>query len=294
MKNILIVTGGAGFIGSNLIEALLKFKNYKIISLDNYSSGKTFNHIKNSRVKYLIGDTKNCEILLKNYKNKINTIFHFGEFSRIYQSFKRTGDCFASNIEGSSSIFYFALKNKIKIIYSATSASLGKKGKDMNLSPYAFTKSKNLELLKNLNNWFNFKYEVIYFYNVYGPRQISKGHMATVVGIFEEHYKSKKKLPVVRPGTQKRNFTYVKDTVWACIFAWKKNKCKHYSISNNRVYSIVKLAKLFKTPIQYLPKREGERFASALTKTNIGCKITRLKAKINIKDYVRSFLMDNS
>jgi len=290
MKNILVVTGGAGFVGSNLISELLKFKKFKIISLDNYSSGSLKNHIKNSRVKYLKGNTKNIEDLLKNYKGRIQTIFHFGEFARIFLSFKKINECFSSNIEGSSRLFNFALKNNIRLVYSATSANLGNNGKDMNLSPYAFSKAKNLELLENLKKWFNFRYEVVYFYNVYGPKQICKGDMATVVGIFEESVKQKKKLPIVRPGTQSRRFTHVYDTVKACIFAWKKNNCRHYSIASHKSYSIIKLARLFKKPIRYLPKRKGERFASALTKMNLNNKIIRLTAKISLKDYVNNFL----
>jgi len=293
MKNILVVTGGAGFIGSNLISELLKFKKFKIISVDNYSSGSSKNHIKNKRVKYLRGSTKNIEILLSSYIEKIHSIFHFGEFARIYQSFKKIEECFSSNIEGSSNIFNFALKNKIRLVYSATSASLGNKGKDMNLSPYAFSKAKNLELLENLKKWFNFRHEVIYFYNVYGERQICKGDMATVVGIYEDHFKRDKKLPVVKPGTQVRRFTHVHDTIKACIFAWKKNKCKHYSIASKQSFSIIELAKLFKSKIRYLPMRKGERFASALTKMNLNNKIVRLSAKIRLKDYVSNFLKNN-
>jgi UDP-glucose 4-epimerase len=293
MKNILIVTGGAGFIGSNLIEKLIKFKKFKIISVDNYSSGKISNHIQNSRIRYLKSDTKNIKNLLKNYKNKIHTIFHFGEFSRIFQSFKKINQCFSSNIEGSLNVFQFALENKIKLIYSATSASLGNKGNDKSLSPYAFVKSKNLELLENYKKWFNFKYEIIYFYNVYGPRQICKGDMATVVGIFEDYFINKKKLPVVKPGTQSRRFTHVNDTVEACIFAWKKNKNLHYSIASNKSYSIIQLASLFKTKIRYLPERKGERFSSALTRMNFNKKITRLSARVKIKDYVNNFLKNN-
>ena len=293
MKNILIVTGGAGFIGSNLISELLKFKKFNIISIDNYSSGLSKNHIKNKRVKYLKGSTKNIEILLKNYIGKIHSIFHFGEFARIYQSFKRINECFSSNIEGSSNVFNFALKNKIRLIYSATSASLGNKGQDMNLSPYAFSKAKNLELLVNLKKWFNFRHEIIYFYNVYGEKQICKGDMATVVGIFEDHFKRGEKLPVVRPGTQFRRFTHVSDTVKSCIFAWKKNRCMHYSIASKQSFSIIELAKLFKSQIKYLPMRKGERFASALTKMNLNNKIVRLSAKIRLKDYVNNFLMIN-
>ncbi|MFM7986826.1 MAG: NAD-dependent epimerase/dehydratase family protein, partial [Candidatus Fonsibacter sp.] len=133
----------------------------------------------------------------------------------------------------------------------------------------------NLELLENLKKWFNFKYEVIYLYNVYGERQICKGAMATVVGIFEDCFRLGKKLPVVRPGTQERRFTHVFDTVKACIFAWRKNKSKHYSIASKQSHSIIELAKMFKSQIRYLPKREGERFASSLTKMNLNNKIIR-------------------
>jgi UDP-glucose 4-epimerase len=293
MKNILVITGGAGFIGSNLIEELTKFKKYRIISLDDYSSGSFKNHIKNSRVKYLRGHTKDVSNILKNCKNKIHTIFHFGEFSRIFQSFKRIKECFKSNIEGSLQLFNFALDNNIKIIYSATSASLGNNGADMNLSPYAFSKGKNLELLENLKKWSNLKYEVIYFYNVYGPRQICKGPMATVVGIFEEHYRNKEPLPIVMPGSQTRRFTHVKDTVNACLEAWKKNKNKHYSVVSDKSYSITQLAKLFCSKTKYLPARSGERYSSAITGMNLNNKITKLSAKIKIKDYISKFLKQN-
>jgi UDP-glucose 4-epimerase len=293
MKNLLVVTGGAGFIGSNLILELLKFKKFNILSIDNYSSGSTRNHINNKRVKYIKGSTKRIEILLKNYFGKIHTIFHYGEFARIYQSFEKINECFSSNIEGSSNVFNFALKNKARLIYSATSASLGDSGKDMNLSPYAFTKAKNLELLENLKKWFGFKYEIVYFYNVYGDKQICTGDMATVVGIFEDHYLRKKKLPVVKPGTQLRRFTHVFDTVQACIFAWKKNKCRHYSVAGKKSYSIIELANMFKSKISYLPSRKGERFASALTNMNLNNRIIRLPAKIKLKDYINNFLENN-
>jgi UDP-glucose 4-epimerase len=293
MRNILVVTGGAGFIGSNLISELLKFKKFKVLSIDNYSSGLSRNHIKNNRVRYLKGNTKKIDILLKSYTHKIHSIFHFGEFARIYQSFKKVNQCFSSNIEGTFNVFNFALKNKIRLIYSATSASLGNKGEDKNLSPYAFSKAKNLELLENLKRWFHFRYEVVYFYNVYGERQVCKGDMATVVGIFEDHFLRGKKLPVVKPGTQVRRFTHVFDTVKACVFAWKENKCKHYSIASNQSYSIIELAKLFKSKIKCLPMRKGERFASALTKMNLNNKIIRLSAKIKLKDYVSNFLRNN-
>ena len=217
-------------------------------------------------------------------------MFHFGEFARIYQSFKNFDECFQSNSIGTNAVFKFCLKNKIKLIYSATSATLGNKGKDKNLSPYAFTKSKNLELLENLKKWFNFKFEVIYFYNVYGPGQIKKGPMATIIGIFEDKFKNKKALPIVKPGSQSRRFTHIFDTVNVCYEAWKKNKCSHYSISHKKSYSINEVAKMFKSKTIYLKKRPGERYASALTKISLNNKVFRRFGKINLKDYISSFI----
>jgi UDP-glucose 4-epimerase len=290
MKNLIIVTGGAGFVGSNLIKSLLKKTNKIIISLDNYSSGNIRNHIKNPRVKYVKGDTDNIAKQFKKVKKQIHTIFHFGEFARIYQSFKKFDECFKSNSIGSNAVFKFCLNNNIKLIYSATSASLGNNGKDKNLSPYAFSKSKNLELLENLKKWFKLKFEIIYFYNVYGPGQIKVGDMATVVGIFEDQYKRNKPLTVVKPGTQTRRFTHIDDTINTCIEAWKKNKCLHYSISHKKSYSIQDLAKMFKTKIIYLKPRSGERYASALTKISNNRTIINRFGKINLKDYISSFI----
>ena len=288
----IIVTGGAGFVGTNLIKLLLKKTNFKIISLDNYSSGTKKNHIKNSRIKYVKGKTKDIEKLIKK-PTEINSIFHFGEFARIYQSFLKMNECIESNTIGSNAIFNFCLKNKVKLIYSATSASLGNKGDDKNLSPYAFSKAKNLELLENLKKWFNFKYEVVYFYNVYGPNQICKGDMSTVIGIFENHYKNKKALPVVKPGSQTRRFTHINDTVNICYVAWKKNLCRHYSIANKNSFSVLEVAKMFGTKIKFLPKRLGERYASALTNKNLSNKIYNHYGKINLKDYVNNFIVNN-
>ena len=292
-KNIIIITGGAGFVGSNLISLLLKKTKYKLVSIDNYSSGSKKNHIKNKRIKYINGNTKDIYSLIKNPK-KINSIFHFGEFARIYQSFMNMNECIKSNSIGTNSVFNFCLENKIKLIYSATSASLGNKGNDRNLSPYAFTKAKNLELLENLKKWFSFKFEVIYFYNVYGPKQISKGKMSTVIGIFENAYKNKKPLPVVRPGTQSRRFTHIDDTVNICLLAWKKNLCRHYSISNKKSYSIIEVAKMFKSKISFLKKRPGERYASALTNMNLSNKVYKYFGKINLKDYIRNYIQKSN
>jgi UDP-glucose 4-epimerase len=289
-KKIIIVTGGAGFVGSNLIEYFIKKTHYQIVSIDNYSSGLKKNHIKNKRVKYIKSHTQHIDKVLKKYKNKINCVFHFGEFSRIYQSFLKMDECINSNSIGTNQVIRFCLTNNIRFIYSATSASLGNNGDDKNLSPYAFTKSKNLEFIENLKKWFGFKYEVIYFYNVYGNRHIRIGDMATVIGIFENHYLKKKPLPIVRPGNQSRRFTHIEDTVEICYIAWKKNREAHYSISNKKSYSIIEVAKLFNYKIKFLPKRPGERYASALTRLHMGKEINRFYGKKSLKNYIKSFI----
>jgi len=289
-KNIIVVTGGAGFIGTNLIHLLIKKTKFQIISLDNYSTGAKKNHLVNKRIKYFNSDTKNISKVLNIYRKKIHSVFHFGEFSRIYQSFLFMNACINSNTIGTNAVIDFCLFNKIKLIYSATSASLGNNGNDKNLSPYAFTKAKNLELLENLKNWFNFKFEIIYFYNVYGPGQISQGKMATVIGIFENQYKKNIPLTVVKPGTQSRNFTHIDDTVDVCYYAWKKNKCAHYSISNKKSYTILQVARMFDAKIKFLPSRPGERYSSALTNMNLSRKINKFFGKKSLKNYIKNLI----
>ena len=288
-KKSILITGGAGFVASNLIKVFLTKTKFNIISLDNYSSGFRKNHIKNKRIKYLKGETKDIKTIIKKPKN-IHSVFHFGEFARIYQSFQQFDKCYDSNTIGSKAVFKFCLDNSIKLVYSATSASLGKNGKDKNLSPYAFTKAKNLELLENLKKWFGFKYEIIYFYNVYGAKHICSGEMATVIGIFENLYKKQLPLTVVKPGNQTRSFTHINDTIDVCFEAWKKNKCQHYSISHKKSYSILAVAKLFKSKIKYLPERAGERYASALTNMSLNNKVNKRFGKIHLKDYISSFI----
>ncbi len=293
VKNIFLITGGAGFIGSNLIELLVNKTKFNIISYDDYSTGCINKHIKNDRIKYIKGHTKNIAKIINKYKNNIHTLFHFAEFSRIHQSFFNIKDCFDSNILGTKNVLEFCLKNKIEIIYSATSANLGNSGKDENLSPYAFTKANNLKLILNLNKWFGLKYKIIYFYNVYGPKQIINSSMAAIIGIFEYHLKKNKPMPVTYPGTQKRNFTHIQDTVEGCYYAWKNKTGLHYSISSNKSYSIIKVARMFSNKIKLIPPKKGERGTSKLSNKFLSHKIIKLKGKIDIKDYIKDLKRDN-
>ncbi len=289
-KNIIIITGGAGFIGSNLIKYILNKKsNYKIISLDNYFTGSIKNHIKNQNVKYIKGDNLNIDKYLNKYKNKIKVIFHFGEYSRIYQSFKNYSKCFEYNIRHTFSVIEFAKQNNIKIIYSATSSNLGNKGKDESLSPYAWSKTKNIELIKNYSRWFGLKYELVYFYNVYGPGQILNSPMAAVIGIFINQYIKKKPLIVVRPGTQRRDFTHIDDIVRGCWLALTKGKQNEYMLGTKKTYSIIEIAKMFRSKIKYLPSRMGDRTDSTMINNNAQ-KILRYKSTKSITTYIKNFI----
>ena len=289
MKNLIIITGGAGFIGSNLIKYLLKNSNFKIISLDNYSTGTIKNHINHKNVKYIKGNNIYISKILSSYRKKIKVIFHFGEFSRIYQSFLNTEECINSNIYNSFEVINFAKNNMIKIIYSATSSNLGNNGKDQNSSPYTWSKSKNIELIKNYSKWFNLRYEILYFYNVYGPGQIDTGKMATIIGIFETQYKNMKPLSIVKPGSQKRDFTHIDDIIEGCYMALKKGKNTEYMLSSGKKYSILQIAKIFNTEYKFIPSRAGDRTDSTMLNNNAK-KILGFKSKKNIKNYIKEFI----
>ena len=282
-----LVTGGAGFIGSNLIEILLKKENCHITSLDNYSSGKRKNHIINNRVVYIKGSTKNIYKIFN--KKKFDKVFHLGEFSRIFLSFEKINECLESNILGTLEVIKFCKKKKIPIVYSGSSSIFGNKMNDQNLSPYAWTKSKNIELIKNFAKWYKLKYVITYFYNVYGPRQILKGKMSAVVGNFMNSYKKKRPLTVVKPGNYKRDFTHVNDIVAGCYIASKNINNSEYMLGTGKLTSIIELAKFFKHKIKFIPKRKGERLGNAANLKK-GFKKINYKPSVNIKDYIEKFI----
>ena len=288
----IVITGGLGFIGSNFAKYLdKKIKNYEIIIFD--KSKKNFKNLKlkNNRCKIIISNTIHIENKLKNYKN-IEAIFHFGEFSRIVQSFKYEKECFLSNTLGTYKVLKFCIDRKIKVIYSASSSKFGNKGKNENLSPYSWTKSKNVELIKNFNQWYGLKYEIVYFYNVYGPTQAQSGKLAAVIGIFEGQYLKNKPLTVVSTGNMKRDFTHIEDIIRGTYLAWRKKLNREYFLGTGNIKSIIYIAKLFKHKIKFIPARVGERFSSNKI-PNDTYKILGFKPKIKIENYIKDFVIKN-
>ena len=256
MKKIL-VTGGAGFVGSNLIENLISTGNYKITSLDCYFTGTDKNHI--GGVKYVKGYTWDIEKIFA--IGEFDIIFHFGEYSRIVYSFEDIEFVSNSILDGTPKVFDYARKSNSKIIYSASSSKFGNKGKDENLSPYAWMKSKMVELLKNYGEWFSLDYEICYFFNVYGPRQIYEGRYATVIAIFEKQFLNGELLTVVKPGTQSRDFTHIDDVIDGLVKALSINKCHEWYLRSGKNISIIEVAKMF-GKYKLIPERRGERFTS--------------------------------
>ena len=264
MKYVL-VTGGAGFIGSNLIRQILADHPTieKIIVLDNFFTGKEENIVDDKRVKYMRNPTWEIEKLFSHEEGLFDTVFHFGEYSRIVKSFDDVNYVMQTNLHGTTRVLEMCRKWKAKLIYSASSSKFGNNGKDENLSPYSWAKSKIVELIKNYNEWYGLQYEICYFFNVYGPGQITKGDYATVIGIFERQWKAGELMTVVSPGTQTRDFTYVGDIVRGVVKTVDMNMNKEWHLRSGVNISIIEVANLYERGKWHLiPERRGERFTS--------------------------------
>jgi UDP-glucose 4-epimerase len=274
----ILVTGGAGFIGSHLCESLIKEK-HKVYVLDNYSTGKLENH--HSGVTYIEGDVKNIEKLVQ---FSPNLIYHLGEYARVEQSFEDIEKVWDYNKKGIFAILQFCRKHKAKLIYAGSSTKFGDGGLGRSQSPYAWIKASNTELVENYGNWFGISYAIVYFYNVYGGREISYGKYATLIALFVEKYKNGERLPVVSPGTQLRNFTHVDDIISGLIIVGKHGAGDNYGIGCAKSYSILEIAEAFGSNIKMLPERKGNRMNSEVicdrTK-NLGWSETR-----SIIDYI--------
>tara|TARA_X000000368_G_C23050614_1_gene721235 strand:- start:2093 stop:2932 length:840 start_codon:yes stop_codon:yes gene_type:complete len=274
----ILVTGGAGFIGSHLCEKLHSL-NYDVYSLDNYFTGKKSNHVNG--VTYIEGSTSEINNLI-NFKPSV--VYHLGEYSRVEQSFEDIDKLWSYNKEGIFAILQFCRENNSKIVYAGSSTKFGDGGLGRSQSPYAWCKATNSELVKNYGTWFNLNYAIVYFYNVYGPREISKGRYATLIGLFKEKNKKNEKLTIVRPGTQKRNFTHVQDIIEGLILVGEKGNGDNYGIGSPESYSILEIADFFKTPIVMIPERPGNRMDAEIDTSKT--EALGWKAKWSIKDYL--------
>jgi UDP-glucose 4-epimerase len=282
----ILVTGGAGFVGSNLCKALVLCKNTKVYSLDNYFTGKPENHVRG--VKYYRGNTWEADILFENLKEEeyFDIVFHFGEYSRIVKSFEDIDFVHKSILSGTSVILQLCKKWSSKLIYSASSSKFGNNGKDENLSPYSWMKSKMVELIKNYNAWYNLQYEICYFFNVYGPGQITTGDYSTVIGIFERQYGEGEKCTVVTPGTQTRDFTHVNDIINGLIKAADRRDNSEWHLRSGINVSIIEVAEMF-GEWELIPERRGERFTSEEFPSDTEVKLN-WKPKYNLQDWIYS------
>lgn len=292
MKNIL-VTGGAGFIGTHLIRSLEEqYPEAVIVSIDNYFTGKMSNHIPGT--VYIKGDTKHInEILSWHVSLGVNwvpdTVFHLGEYSRIVKSFDDIDIVWDSNVHGTKQVLDFCIKHNCKLVYAGSSSKFGNNGADEHLSPYAWTKSKNIELIKNYGSWFGLNYAICYFYNVYGPGQIDDGPYSTVIGIFERQYKNNEPLTVVNPGTQTRDFTHVHDIIDGVIKVAEKGNGDGYMLGKGHQYSIMDIVNMFDAEYVLIPERKGERLSGQSTSTKAFEELNWI-AKHNLPDYIKSVI----
>ncbi len=283
MMKTILVTGGAGFIGGNLIEQLVKDPNNRVISLDNYSTGKKENHIKGA--EYIEGDTNEIARLVK---VRPDLIFHLAEYARVEKSFEDMPLVWRSNKDGTFAVLEFARAQGAKLVYAGSSTKFGDGGLGRNQSPYAWTKASNTELVQNYGRWFKLRYAITYFYNVYGPREISTGGFATVVGIFKEKRRRGEPLSVVAPGTQRRIFTHVDDIVRGLILVGEKGSGDGYGLGAQEEYSILDIAKLFGGAIEMLPERAGNRMGSTIDLSR--SQELGWKAEKSIKEYIDEFI----
>ena len=285
MKKIL-VTGGAGFIGSHLIESLCKNRDVKVTSIDNYSSGRIESHIEGA--DYLEGDIQQINELV-NFRPDL--VYHLGEYSRVEQSFFEVEKVWASNSVGTFEVLQFCRKHSCKLVYAGSSTKFGDGGLGRTQTPYGWTKAANTELVKCFGDWFNLDYAVTYFYNVFGGREIRTGKYATLIGIFTEHAANGKPLPVVMPGNQRRNFTHVDDIISGLMKVGEKGKGDDFGIGNENSFSIMEVAKMFECEIQELPPRRGNR-----QKSEIDTSKTRAlgwSCSVQLEDYVEELRNSN-
>lgn len=281
MKKKILVTGGAGFVGSNLCEALVKNPNNEVYSLDNYFTGNRDNHIEG--VTYIEGST---EYIFELINFAPDVIYHLGEYSRVEQSFEDIDKVLLFNKIGTSKVLEFCRRHQCKLVYAGSSTKFGDGGIGRNQSPYAWSKSSNTELIKNYGEWYGLKYAIVYFYNVYGKREIGEGKYATLIALFSEKMRKGEPLTVVAPGTQQRNFTHIEDIVSGLLLVGEKGLGDEFGIGNSETYTVLEIAQMFGGEIQMLPQRKGNRMTSEVITEKT--EALGWKAKKCVKDYIKS------
>ena len=284
MKKVL-VTGGAGFIGSHLCQRLALNKAYEVYSLDNYSTGTKDNHVSN--VTYITGETKDIRNLV-NFKP--DHIYHLGEYSRVEQSFDDIEKVWKSNKDGIFAVLQFCRSTGAKIIYAGSSTKFGDGGLGRSQSPYAWTKASNTELVENYGQWFGVPYAITYFYNVYGEREISEGKYATLIALFKNKYMRGQKLTVVSPGIQKRNFTHIDDIIDGLIMVGENGYGDEFGIGYPESYSIIEIAEMFGAEIEMLPERKGNRMTADVVTSKT--EALGWSPKRSISDYIKKITQE--
>jgi UDP-glucose 4-epimerase len=261
MEPSILVTGGAGFVGSHLIRRLLKeYPATSIVSVDNYFTGTPDNHVADARVQYVNSSTVDIlKVWAAHGFGPPGTVYHLGEYSRIVQSFEDHDLTWEFNLHGTKEVVKFAQQHGSRLVYAGSSSKFGNDGADENLNPYAWTKAKNIEHIKNFARWYGLDYVITYFYNVYGPGHIKSGKYATVIGVFEHQYEQGQPLTVVSPGTQTRDFTHIDDIVSGVVLCAQKGAGDGYLLGTGQEWPIVEVAKLFGTEYVLVPPLRGER-----------------------------------
>lgn len=282
----ILVTGGAGFVGSHLCEELAKNSSNDVYSLDNYFTGSINNHVSN--VTYLKGSTKDIEELVHFTPD---VVFHLGEYSRVEQSFEDVSLVWEYNKLGTLAVLEFVRKTGAKLIYAGSSTKYGDYGSGRNQSPYAWSKSSNTELVKNYGEWFGINYAITYFYNVYGKREIESGKYATLIALYKSKMRNNLPLTVVEPGTQLRNFTHVSDIINGLILVGEFGYGDEYGIGNPDAYSIVDVARLFGGEIEFLPSRKGNRMSAQVITEKT--KSLGWKPLVYLSDYINTLRLNN-
>lgn len=261
-KKLIVVTGGAGFVGSHLCERLQR-DGHQVISLDNYFTGTPENHIEG--VTYRTGHTKDIAKLIPETPD---LVFHLGEYARTEKSFEDVALVWDMNKVGTFAVLEFCRERSCKIIYAGSSTKFADGGEGRNQSPYAWSKATNTELVMNYAEWFGLEYAITYFYNVYGPREMS-GPYGTLIRVFTELYRQGQPLTVTSPGTQTRNFTHVYDTVEGLIKVAEKGQGEGYGIGADEAYSVLDVAKEFGGEIVMMPNRKGNRMSGGVANEKV-------------------------